>query len=1006
MAEDKESEGSIDTKAEENLAEQKGRTPRRDVGNRVEQGIDDSEDELFGDTFEMDEDEANSRKKLKKKAAELKEQMEKDKARIKKEEKKSAMETRKSEEEPEESGAEEEPEEDEADLEEDELEEDEKEAEEETIEEKKPEKKRKKLPRENELDRQVIKDIILKKAEQAVSEPAESITDDVEAGIEEKGVKEQQAREKEANKNNPVIKPDLKFLEDDGNVFIGRKSSVFKNYGSDAALLIGRVGEDARKDANVFLDALNPHVVFVCGARGSGKSYVLGVIAEELAKKNKNVGIIVIDPIGVFWSMRFPNREERELELLGNWGLEPEGLENLTVFVPEGVKKDVPKETYDNTFAMPPSLLTADDWCLTFGIERFSPSGLLLEKSLQKTKEGYKTKDEKFVKGKAGKYSLEDIIQCLETDSEISSSDRGYKPDSIRALVSRFDAAKSWGIFSAIGTPLGELSREGQLSIIDTSFLDDNVSALVIGILSRRILAARKKSTRREASQRFKEVDIDEMLESEIPPTWLFIDEAHTLIPGGNIKTPASTALIEYVKQGRQPGCSLVFATQQPSAIDSKVLSQLDIIMSHKLVFDDDIKAVFKRTPTIVPHSYKAASFIKTLPIGTALTGDRREETSRAFVMKIRPRMSQHEGREAVTTELQRDLNQSQVKKLAVGMVFASLERAGILDAQKIEATIKTLNAKYKVAVSAKEIVQELVKKGAVLNEKNGTIAIPGVENEESIAEELAEETKRKFDEIKKPASVETMLEIGEGTTLLAFPTIISLEQARKIFNKMRKKKFVGIFGEDEIINDLFMTYAPIHKAKFNIFSAKNTFREGIAYINAVTGEFIHYNKKIIESSGLGKLKEMDSRDIDIIHALSSKKKSLKEIILETGLEEMNTLKVLDGLSKKGIVSRERENNQYIYSLKETVDLPANPLHPVLSSMNALPVSEHESLNIEIEQLSTTEVPELLKKLWKNVIVKDVSTVYMPLYEAVFKKKNGIERKKFINAVTGEEIRF
>jgi hypothetical protein len=181
--------------------------------------------------------------------------------------------------------------------------------------------------------------------------------------------------------------------------------------------------------------------------------------------------------------------------------------------------------------------------------------------------------------------------------------------------------------------------------------LEDNVSALVIGILARRILAARKLSTRKEAAKKFKTMDVDELLEIEIPPTWLFIDEAHTLIPSGNVRTPATTALAEYVKQGRRPGCSLVFATQQPSAIDAKVLSQLDLLITHKLVFDDDIKAVYRRAPTIIPMQYKRSNFIKTMPIGVGMVADRSEETSRAFVMRIRPRMSQHEGREAETSE-------------------------------------------------------------------------------------------------------------------------------------------------------------------------------------------------------------------------------------------------------------------------------------------------------------------------------------------------------------------
>jgi DNA helicase HerA-like ATPase len=405
----------------------------------------------------------------------------------------------------------------------------------------------------------------------------------------------------------------LKFLEDDAKhiAFIGRKKSVFKQYGDTAALFVGRVEEpsDPQSEKHIYLDSLNPHVVFVCGARGSGKSYVLGVIAEELALKNKDVGAIVVDPIGVFWSMRFPNKEEKEVQSLGSWGIMPQGLDNLKVFIPRGIAASVPKSTFDGTFAIQPSLLTVEDWCLTFNIERFSPTGLLMEKALTKVRDGFTDTDEKKIKPKGSAYGLDDMVYCLEKDNELNSRDRGYKQDSIRALVSRFEAAKNWGIFDQKGTPLGELSRQNQLTILDTSFLEDNVTALVIGVLARRILAARKLSARKEAAKRLKTVSMDELLELDIPPTWLFIDEAHTLIPSGNVSTPATSALVEYVKQGRRPGCSLVFATQQPSAIDSRVLSQLDVLIAHKLVFDDDIKAANNgaRHPGATPYEEPGA---------------------------------------------------------------------------------------------------------------------------------------------------------------------------------------------------------------------------------------------------------------------------------------------------------------------------------------------------------------------------------------------------------------
>ncbi|MEK6821477.1 MAG: hypothetical protein AABY11_03715, partial [archaeon] len=141
----------------------------------------------------------------------------------------------------------------------------------------------------------------------------------------------------------------LELLEDpkEKAVFIGRKKSVLQKSGMSGALYLGRV-EDDEKYANhkLYLDSLNPHVVFVCGARGSGKSYVLGVVAEELALQNPDVGVVVVDPVGVFWSMRFPNKEEKEVKELPQFDLLPQGLDNLRVFIPEGMKKETPPSTY------------------------------------------------------------------------------------------------------------------------------------------------------------------------------------------------------------------------------------------------------------------------------------------------------------------------------------------------------------------------------------------------------------------------------------------------------------------------------------------------------------------------------------------------------------------------------------------------------------------------------------------------------------------------------------
>ncbi len=845
--------------------------------------------------------------------------------------------------------------------------------------------------------KETIKSVLIAKAVQAAKRDDETIPLGKEEGIKETGAKAGvQVKEGEKDGGKAV---ELNFLLAEGQgAFIGRKKGVFEKYGMQAALYIGRVQETPFKDTDLYLDGLNPHVVFVCGSRGSGKSYLLGVLAEELAVKNKNVGIVVIDPVGVFWSMRFPNREDKEIELLARWGMLPQGLKNVKVFIPDGVKEKVPKTTFDATFSIQPPLLTTDDWCLTFGIDRFSPTGLLLEKGMEKVRKGYRTQEGKEVKGRGDKYSLEDLIDCLRLDTELNSTERGFKPDSVRALVSRFDSARSWGVFSATGTPLSELSTEGQLTIIDTSFLDENVGALVIGIIARRVLAARKISTRREAAQRFKDEGMGDFLDSEIPPTWLFIDEAHTLIPSGNVRTPASNALVEYVKQGRQPGCSLVFATQQPSAIDTRVLSQLDIIFTHKLVFDDDIKAVFKRTPTVIPKLFRHSSYIKTLPVGMSIGGDRREETSRAFLMKTRPRMSQHEGREAVTTETKKDLDDKQVRKLAVEMAFAQLEREGSLDEEKVIALVHKLNEKYNSRIQAMEVISALEKKGAVINPKDMKIGL--LEKE---AEKIIEEEPEKI--VREGArSV-----LGEKTELLAFPARIDEGKAIRIVDKMRKKKLFGLIGEEERVEKIVLKYLPVYKVFYNYFNTQNTFNQGLAYIDSFTGEFLQFDsasQRFIASKGLKELNELSELEVKVLLAIGNRKTEQEAIEKKTGETKPRLERALDGLLEKGIIAKETAAQSEFFSVKKQFDLPPNPLHPLLESLNRMAVSEVEALELQREVVDKTKIIDALKKLWKKLVVTSIKQVYLPFYEAVLRQPYGKHRRIWIEAVTGKEMDF
>lgn len=430
----------------------------------------------------------------------------------------------------------------------------------------------------------------------------------------------------------------------EGPIILGREEG--KRVEEDWLLSIGRVSD--KHDKLVKLDSTSPHVIFVCGTRGSGKSYTLGVLAEEISQKNSDIAAVIIDPIGIFWSMKYPNQEDKELELLDKLGTEPEGMENVNVLVPKGYTSNIPPETFDANFSFQPSSLTTDDWCLTFGIDRYDPQGLLLERAIEKVKTGYTRRLGDRKEGGSRdvppneNFSIDSLLECINHDKELLSKKKGFKSSTRRALTSRLSTAKDWGIFGK-EKKLSDIIKRGTISVFDISFLPQNIGSLVLGMLARKILSARKAAAREEAVQDLrgdKKSDTD-----SIPPTWLMVDEAHSFAPSSG-KTAATDPLVEYVKQGRRPGLSAVLSTQQPSALNSKIISQLDILLSHRLSFEKDIKEVWKRMPTSLPDEVKDKDSLKKLPEGTAIAADK--EVSQAFFVSIRPRISQHEGRERV----------------------------------------------------------------------------------------------------------------------------------------------------------------------------------------------------------------------------------------------------------------------------------------------------------------------------------------------------------------------
>jgi DNA helicase HerA-like ATPase len=382
------------------------------------------------------------------------------------------------------------------------------------------------------------------------------------------------------------------------------------------------LGKDIQSEEPVYLEAEGARAALVCGKRGSGKSYTVGVMVEELlAAGGEDVIPIIVDPMGVYHTMTQANTSQQDT--LFKWGLSTKGY-NVRLLVP-----GEPSLLYDDDILqalaqrgvnivplrLNPSDLTPDGWCDLFDANINRPLGIVLFRAVQRLQEKGKT------------FNISDIVQMVTRDGKAQDTSK-------EALLNRLEAAQSWQLFAQDDySPIRELFVPGMINVLDLSRLEPGARGrrnLTISVIARNLFRARSDARLREEFG----------LVAPLPRVWMLIDEAHQFVPNGST-TLAKEQLVRWAKEGRQPGLSLVVASQQPSAIDADVLSQCDIILSHKLTTRDDMSALNSLSQDYMGGELR--TFIKNLKrVGEAVLVDDERET--VHMLRIRPRRSQHGG--------------------------------------------------------------------------------------------------------------------------------------------------------------------------------------------------------------------------------------------------------------------------------------------------------------------------------------------------------------------------
>ncbi|HDS59296.1 MAG TPA: ATP-binding protein [Thermoplasmatales archaeon] len=351
------------------------------------------------------------------------------------------------------------------------------------------------------------------------------------------------------------------------------------------------------KDLNikVFLDIntlLQKHVS-VLAKSGSGKSYAMGVIIEELMEKK--VPVVIVDPHGEYVSLVHPNLESNELEVMKRFGVKPRGYgEHIVQYAPGQSHHggDVPLYLDEVNLGLG-DLLDVLPGRIT-GVQK----GILY----QAIKE---------VKTRKRVYLLRDVIEELKT----------AKSSAKWNLIPQLEELADMGLFSADATPMESLVQKGKCSILNLRGVPLHIQDAVVSHVLTKLFEARKAN--------------------QIPPFMVVVEESHRYVPERGQGGAISADIIRTVaSEGRKFGMGLAVVSQRPARIEKNVVSQCNTQIILKTTNPNDIKAIVSSVEGL---TQSAADEIQRLPIGMAIVSGL--PINAPLFVEVRVRRSSHGGK-------------------------------------------------------------------------------------------------------------------------------------------------------------------------------------------------------------------------------------------------------------------------------------------------------------------------------------------------------------------------
>jgi len=307
--------------------------------------------------------------------------------------------------------------------------------------------------------------------------------------------------------------------------------------------------------------------VSVIAKTGSGKSYIVGILVEELLKRK--IPMVIIDPHGEYSGLMHPNIDEHDTRLMSRFDINPHGYSDSI--------QEYSLNTNVNMGTLPLKLpsygLTADGICELLGLRNTGVQTAVLYKGFNR------------LTSKSEFFTLRDLIHVIELT----------KNNSKWHLINSLENLLSTGIFSERPTRLTDLVQPGRVSVVNLKGITPDHQQIVVTHLTRQLFEARKLN--------------------KIPALMLVMEEAHQFCPQqGQART--SSILKTIASEGRKFGLGMTVVSQRPAMVDKNVLSQCNTQIILKVTNPNDLKAIVASVEGLTTSTIDE---IQRLPISVAI---------------------------------------------------------------------------------------------------------------------------------------------------------------------------------------------------------------------------------------------------------------------------------------------------------------------------------------------------------------------------------------------------